>query len=151
MLYGDFWHEHGPSESVQLQSTSRKSVNLERTVRWKNRGTEAKRGGLGYQRKKQKRKGRGSRQREEINAILAGILLFGELQLQQADGEEQCEVKNTPRLEDIEFLFSIRSRRALALTVTFQVSRYRNKYILGSLAFSKCLIDTTYTLSKSAF
>ena len=31
-------------------------MNLERTVRWKNRGTEAKRGGLGY-----KKKGYGSR------------------------------------------------------------------------------------------
>ena len=38
----DFGHEHGSSESVQLKSPKRKSVILERTVRWKNRGTEAK-------------------------------------------------------------------------------------------------------------
>ena len=34
---GFFWHEH-----VHLKSQRRKAVNLERTVRWKNRGTEAK-------------------------------------------------------------------------------------------------------------
>ena len=44
---------------------------------------------------------------EEIYRILAAILLFGELQLQQVEGEEECEIKNAQRLEDIEFLFKI--------------------------------------------